>query len=517
MKMAPLSADEIARLAALAEYKILDTAAESIFDAITALAAKVCDAPISLITLIDRNRQWFKSNYGFAGITDSSREGGFCAHAIMGTGLMEIPDARKDDRFLDNIFVLDEPHIRFYAGAPLINANGFKLGTLCVFDTTPRNLTPDQKEELDYLSKIVISFFEIKKALLKDIEHRKKAAEALAETNTKLKQRFLAQQQSHQELILLNEMSNALQACITEDEAYAMITKCCRQLFPNTNGELYLINKSHELVECNAVWGDITQIQKTFPLNDCLALRYGKIHLANHSEPHLVCMHMHENLHSICTPLIAQTDITGLLCLTSTTTDIINETQQLLAQALAEQIGLALANIKLRETLHQQSTHDPLTGLFNRRYLTETFKRELAYAIKKQSSLAVILIDIDHFKCINDAYGHEAGDNILCELTRVLLKNTSDDDLVCRYGGEEFIILIPNSEREKIERQAHQIQNAVREISVNHHGQLINITISMGIAEFPNQGNCEEDILSAADRALYHAKETGRNKFVIFS
>jgi anti-sigma regulatory factor (Ser/Thr protein kinase) len=143
--------DEQARLAALRRYRILDTEPEEAFDDLTLLASYICGTPMALMTLIDEERQWFKSQRGLGDLRETERSVAFCTHAITQAGILEVPDTREDDRFRQNPFVTGQPHIRFYAGAPLITPDGHALGTLCVIDTEPRRLSPDQRRALDAL------------------------------------------------------------------------------------------------------------------------------------------------------------------------------------------------------------------------------------------------------------------------------------------------------------------------------------------------------------------------------
>lgn len=158
----PIPPNEKQRLQVLWQYDVLDTVPEEVFDDLTELAAHICEAPIALITLVDEHRQWFKSRYGL-NLTETSRDISFCAHALLGEGLLIVPDATKDPRFADNPLVRAEPKIRFYAGAPLITPDGYALGTLCVIDNLPRSLRPDQEKALRLLSRLVMTQLELRR------------------------------------------------------------------------------------------------------------------------------------------------------------------------------------------------------------------------------------------------------------------------------------------------------------------------------------------------------------------
>jgi diguanylate cyclase (GGDEF)-like protein len=195
------------------------------------------------------------------------------------------------------------------------------------------------------------------------------------------------------------------------------------------------------------------------------------------------------------------------------TSGVLGDDKQQLAQTVAEQLGLAVANLKLRETLRNQSIRDPLTGLFNRRYMEETLERELHRAERTDRPLCVAMLDLDHFKALNDSSGHEAGDLLLAEMGRLLRAGVRRGDVACRYGGEEFVLILPDANREDGFRRVDQLREGMRQLRVTHRGRSVGApSFSGGLAAFPADGRTVEDLLRAADAALYLAKHAGRNR-----
>jgi diguanylate cyclase (GGDEF)-like protein len=217
----------------------------------------------------------------------------------------------------------------------------------------------------------------------------------------------------------------------------------------------------------------------------------------------------------LCIPLIAQGESLGILYLAARE-HVWSESQQRLAGTVADQLGLAVANLKLRETLRNQSIRDPLTGLFNRRYLEETLEREIRRAERNRGALGVVMIDLDHFKQFNDTYGHDAGDMLLRELGRLLESSIRGGDVACRYGGEEFLLILPGADAETTRQRAEQLRESVKHLFVSHRGQSIgSVTLSGGVAAFPDHGTTGDALVQAADAALYRAKGDGRDRVVV--
>jgi diguanylate cyclase (GGDEF)-like protein len=187
-----------------------------------------------------------------------------------------------------------------------------------------------------------------------------------------------------------------------------------------------------------------------------------------------------------------------------------------LLRTFAEHIALALSNLRLRDTLRQQSIRDPLTGLFNRRYLEETLTIEIERARRSNESFSIIMLDLDHFKRFNDAFGHDAGDAVLETLGRFLKGHVRGGDIACRYGGEEFTLILPGATLEAATQRAEQLCEGIRVLHVEFKGQPTGpLTLSVGIATFPNHGDSGEAVLQAADAALYQAKNEGRDRVVV--
>ena len=351
--IAPLPPNESQRLQELAQYHILDTLEEQAYDDITCLASQICGVPIATVTFIDKDRQWFKSKIGIED-TETSRDIAFCAHAILDPDhLMLVPDASEDARFSKNPLVTSDPKIRFYAGAPLVTPSGAAVGTLCVIDQKPRDLTEGQLKALSALSRQVVSQLELRKALDELEKHMRERA-------------------SYEERL----------------EAY---------------------------------------------------------------------------------------------------------------QLRLEGINASLA---------QDSQTDKLTNLSNRRHFDEILAEEFERAQRRERPLSALLIDVDKFKSFNDTYGHQAGDETLRSVAKLVHDNKRPSDFVARYGGEEFVVLLPNTNEEGAVILAERIRKAVQ----NFPWDTRSITISLGVSTYLGGEGTAQQLLSASDSALYKSKELGRNR-----
>lgn len=359
------------------------------------------------------------------------------------------------------------------------------------------------------------------------VSERHQIESALRESNDRLRLGVDELQQHNDKMILLNEMGDLLQSCSLAEEAYPIISQYGERLFPKESGAIYVINNSRNLVESVVAWGEHAPRQDVFTLNECWALRRGRIHLLNESGLELLCPHLTAQppLAALCIPMMAHGETMGILHLQSGLAGsdhanreqaAITEIQLQLAKAMADSVALALANLKLRMSLHDQSIRDPLTDLFNRRYLEETLEREIHRAARLQRSVAVIMLDIDHFKSFNDTFSHEAGDSVLRELGAFLKRQIRGGDFACRYGGEEFILILPEISLEDLRQSAERLRKKVKELPIQYAGGALGtITLSLGIALFPIHGATGKAVIHAADEALYEAKHRGRDRVVV--
>jgi len=375
----------------------------------------------------------------------------------------------------------------------------------------------DAHDKIEYISGV---FF--------DITEKRQVEATLHDAMGKLENTVTEINNHSQQISLLNEMGELLQSCLTLQEAYQSIAQVIPRLFPDLAGTLMMVTPRKSLfLQTVAGWGGISFDENVFTLEECWALRRGGVHLGKNHSAGLLCKHIPASATDyMCVPLIAQGEIIGLLYLQSSAPtsedgpgrpeNSLLALNQQLAVTVAKQISMALANLNLRESLHIQAINDPLTGLYNRRYMEETLERELSRGRRRESPIGIIMIDIDFFKRINDTYGHEVGDTLLAALGGFFRKHIRREDIPCRYGGEEFLMILPDVDLENTYKRAEDLRNLVSNFDVKHLGlSLGKITASFGVANYPVNGDTMTDVISAADAALYLAKAGGRNQVVI--
>jgi len=322
-------------------------------------------------------------------------------------------------------------------------------------------------------------------------------------------------ERSKQDAEHLREMSDLLQVCKHIDEAYAVYTQFAGVLFPGAASAVYIISDTTHMVENAAVWGDEMISENLFSIDDCWSLRRGQIHEYTAAKPGLLCRHMGRSFKGcyLDIPMIVSGEILGLLHIEWKCLEEPAQQTKDLALLTAENFALSLSNIRLRQRLQEQSIRDPLTGAFNRLYLEETLTLELPRAARKQKPVSVVMLDIDHFKKFNATFGHPVGDQALIRLVGVLKGHVRGEDIVCRTGGEEFIMVLPETDKEVALRRAELLRTSVETMRIEYNSiHLDPITISLGVATFPQDGAGMPEILEKADQALYKAKRNGRNR-----
>jgi diguanylate cyclase (GGDEF)-like protein/PAS domain S-box-containing protein len=347
----------------------------------------------------------------------------------------------------------------------------------------------------------------------RDITDRKKAEEALRNAYESLGAKVNELQQYTREITLLREMGEMLQACLTADEAYTVISQAAQQLFAGEQGALCVLSESQAVVEPVSTWGQ-SQVTQLFTPDECWALRRGRTHSVPDTRDGLICQHLTRPLPGayICVQLMTQGKTLGILHLSQPEATRLTQAKQQLVLTMAEHAALALSNLRHYETLRNQSTRDPLTNLFNRRCMEESLERELRRAQRSQRQLTLIMLDLDHFKRFNDTFGHDAGDAILREVGKLLGTNFRGEDIACRYGGDEFTVILPVAALDVAEHRAQELRRAIKDLEIPYlNPTLDRVTVSMGIARFPEHGSNAETLLRSADRALYRAKAAGRN------
>ncbi|QNA87461.1 diguanylate cyclase [Massilia sp. Dwa41.01b] len=307
------------------------------------------------------------------------------------------------------------------------------------------------------------------------------------------------------------ELMHSLELAETVDESAGVIASYLPRVLPKLSGSLYLYNNSRDILERKAGWGTTEHEPDIIEATDCWALRRGSPHQFGPNGG-LACRHVPKvDTGRLCLPLVTQGDVIG--CLTVAGDELLDaaEDQRAWIGQLAEQLGLALSNVRLRVSLRQQSIVDPLTQLYNRRYLDEVLKREMARASRNDAPLSVLILDLDHFKRINDTFGHEGGDAILRKVALTLREGIRACDVACRMGGEEMVVLLADCGQDNALMRAEALRLAIAAGDVLHDGKRIGATASIGVASYPQHGNNMQLLMHAADLALYEAKHEGRN------
>ena len=359
--------------------------------------------------------------------------------------------------------------------------------------------------------------------LEKQNAERARAERELQQANASLERTVDRLAQRGRETTLLRQMGEMLQTCSSSEEVNQVVARYTQQLVPAHAGELYVHDAKDDTFEMQAAWGAPAPPHDVMSADACWALRRGKLYVIRGEDSDIVCRHVPPPVpaFAVCVPLTAHGEVLGLLHLRSTDVgdgdrDYLMQVSTQLAESIADYAALALADIRLRDSLRTQAIQDPLTGLYNRRFMEETLQRETRLAERTAKPVGILMLDIDRFKAFNDTNGHEAGDALLKALGEVLKKQVRGSDVACRYGGEEFVIILHEATPEFSTQRAEQLRQSVSDIKLAHQGKSFSgFSVSIGVASFPGHGATWEEVLRAADQALYAAKERGRNRVVV--
>ncbi len=360
-------------------------------------------------------------------------------------------------------------------------------------------------------------------AISHDITELQRTQEALEQANQQLSRSVDELEQRNHDLELLNQMGDQIRACQSLEETTPVIAEYLPRLFSEQSGGLYLKDTTGAMRQV-AVWGTEAPEDDELVQSFCEVLQLGSrvagedmCHIAGGKTNQRLCPRC-RILPYLCIPLVAQGETLGVFHLRRGP-NVLSSMRyfwEQLTETTTEKLALELVNLQIRERLRQQATRDPLTGLFNRRYLDETLKRELQRATRQNHSVGIVMLDIDHFKQFNDTYGHDGGDTLLRAVGSLLQSQVRFEDIACRYGGEEFTLVMPGASREDTCNRAEQLRLAMMALQVQHNGQPLRaVTSSLGVAVFPADGHSDDTIMKAADNALYRAKTEGRNRVVV--
>lgn len=461
---APTPPDETERLEALHNLEILDTPAEVSLDRITRLVARVLDVPIALVSLVDQDRQWFKSRQGLEA-SETPRELAFCAHAILQTTPLVVPDAAEDARFRDNQLVTGAPHIRFYAGVPIRTSNGFAVGTLCAIDERPRQLTQEEVDTLRDLADIVSREVQLRENLMLARRQRNRS-DAL----------FRASEAGYRSMFELASVGIAL---VAPDGGWINVNRALCEIIGYNAAELELLT-FQDITHPDDLNTDIEHLQQLID---------GKI---DHYQ--MEKRYLRKDGDSVWVNL--------------------SVTKKLSSEGDLEYFISIIQNIQARKELEQEARHDALTGLYNRRALDALLPVAQARADRSTLQMALMFIDLDGFKGVNDTYGHDAGDDLLRTIAVRLQSCVRRTDSLVRLAGDEFIVIlegiVPGADEAR--EIAKKLLAAISE-PIIIKGDVIRSNASVGFAMYePGSGKEQDELMREADRWMYKAKHLGKGR-----
>jgi len=316
------------------------------------------------------------------------------------------------------------------------------------------------------------------------------------------------------QIATIDEMGQLLDAAMTEAEVFHIIEGLMSRFFPRAGGALCLTNAVQSAVEVVAAWGNGPVCELVFTPSDCWALREGRTYHVSEPDSGVPCAHaLDAGSARLCIPMAAQMQTLGVLHLRRIEEGPFTQAELVLANKITEKIALALENLKLPDAFRCQAMCDPLTGLYNRRYFQASMNRELRRAARKGLPLGIVIVDVDRFKQFNDSAGHDGGDFLLRNLGATVAAQVRLEDITCRFGGDQFSIIFPDTSLDSLVRRAEELCQAIRQFTTPWRGKTLSgITSSIGVAVFPDHGSNADELMKAADDALYRAKAAGGDR-----
>ena len=488
MKTAPFPDNETTRLRVLRDLAVLDTPPEPAFDDITALAAQVCKRPIALVSLVDADRQWFKSRRGLE-VAETPREVAFCAHAILNPAeVMVVPDAHRDERFADNPLVTDAPHLRFYAGAPLVTAGGEALGTLCVLDREAGQLSPAEIDALRALARQAMAQLELRRGditllrtELEKARHQIRALEADAVRQEDM-QRALRAEHSFREAVIERAAEGVCVCHAVPSYPFVEFTvwnQRMTEITGYTMGEINRLGWYQSLYPDPADQERAIERMERMRIGDDLRFERWEITRADGSKRAL-----------------------GISTSTLTSADGLEHVLALMHDFTDEE------HLQREAMLGRK---DALTGVRTLRAFREEAAVLFRLASRTGAPSALGFLDLDDLKQVNDTMGHAEGDRVLECVGATLAESTRSTDAVGRLGGDEFAVLLPDTDAASakfyFDRLHQRLLDAMRERGWP-------VGMSIGVAFFPAAPPSDADALRYADSLMYRAKRAGKNRVV---
>lgn len=509
-------ANELQRLRALYALNILDTHPEERFDRITRLAAHIFGCAHASITLVDSDRQWFKSNNGLQ-LTQTPREISFCAQTILTNKVLVITDTHKHPNFKSNPLVTSEPHIRFYAGVPLQVDQAYNVGSLCLLDSKPRSISDAEIAILVDLAKMVEAELQAQ-----DVQQLTKS---LLKTQQQLhNNKKLSQLRNHILELIVNStaMAPILNTIVKSVEAEYNKILCSINLL-DASGQHLMIEAApslpdffkeaingHKIGNGVGLWGTTAFTGERLFVEDIMTHPYSA---------EWKTLAAKANLRSCWSEPIRNTAgaVIGTIAIYQREPAIPDEYDIRIIEQFAHLTSIAIERQKSRDLIWRQANFDELTGLPNRNIMGEHLKRALSMAHRDHRKVALMFLDLDNFKDINDTLGHSVGDDLLVECAKRIQQSVREKDTVARMGGDEFVIIV--TDIHDFKGLEHTAQKILKILTKPYHlqNEVVHSSASIGITLYPDDAQDVSSLLKNADQAMYGAKSIGKNNYQYYT